>query len=79
MGFGLTVGFCPVQGRICHFLALAPWRFFSLGCRTAEFAVTLDTRRRVHQLRYLNKGTVVLSVFRAGRVYVTSANPFGVD
>jgi hypothetical protein len=72
------VGFAPYR-PYPFFRRLAPWPFLWLGCWTANITATLDTLKSVHQLGCLNKGTVVLSVFRAGRVYVTRTNPLGVD
>jgi len=47
-------------GRYPFFRRLAPWRFHSLGCWTAQIAATLDTVKRMSQFGFNPNGTEVL-------------------
>jgi hypothetical protein len=71
IGIGLTVGFCPVQGRIRHF-----WRWHR-GVFSRSVAGRLKSSPLLIRLLAYHK---LLGYERfSSQIYITSANPFGVD
>jgi hypothetical protein len=57
------VGFAPYR-PYPFFRRLAPWRFHSLGCWSADYALTLDTVRRISHFRFEPNSTEVLASLR---------------
>jgi hypothetical protein len=59
LGERLRWVFAPYRPHPSRFWRLAPWRFFSLGCRGFDKKPALDTARTVESETRFNNGTKV--------------------